>query len=151
MEALGAVLKHWEAQRNVKAAQPDGSGLTSRAFTVAVSRESGARGTSTAREVGARLGLTVYDHELLERIAHEMKLRTSLLESVDEKKVSWLQECVEGFASVPSVSGSAYVHHLIETLFSLATHGECVIVGLVRPRSCRWKRRYVSVWWLRSL
>jgi cytidylate kinase len=79
--------------------------------------------------VGARLGWTVYDHELLEQIAQEMKLRTSLLESVDEKRVSWLQEWVEAFASVPSVSGSAYVRHLTETLFSLATHGECVIVG----------------------
>jgi cytidylate kinase len=36
---------------------------------------------------------------------------------------------VEAFVSVPSVSGSAYVRHLTETLFSLATHGECVIVG----------------------
>jgi cytidylate kinase len=79
--------------------------------------------------VGVRLGWTVYDHELLQRIAQEMKLRVSLLESVDEKRVSWLRECVEAFASVPSVSGSAYVRHLTETLLSLATHGECVIVG----------------------
>jgi cytidylate kinase len=71
----------------------------------------------------------VYDNELLERIAREMNLRTSLLASVDEKRVSWLQDCVAAFAAVPSVSGSAYVHHLIETLFSLASHGDCVIVG----------------------
>jgi cytidylate kinase len=65
----------------------------------------------------------------VQRIAQEMNLRTSLLESVDERRVSWLQECVEAFASVPSVSGSAYVRHLTETLLSLAAHGECVIVG----------------------
>jgi cytidylate kinase len=129
MEALVKVLQHWETRRKAEASQPGGSGESKRAFTIALSRESGARGTSTAREVGARLGWTVYDHELLERIAQEMKLRTSLLESVDEKRVSWLQECVEAFASVPSVSGSAYVRHLTETLLSLAAHGECVIVG----------------------
>jgi cytidylate kinase len=71
----------------------------------------------------------VYDHELLERIAEEMNLRTSLIESVDERRVSWLQECAEAFTSVPSVTGSAYVRHLIQTLLSLAAHGECVIVG----------------------
>ncbi len=129
IEALAKVLQHWQSRRKAEARQVDDSGPSSRAFTIALSRESGARGTSTAREVGARLGWTVYDHELLERVAQEMKLRTSLLESVDERKVSWLQECVEAFASVPSVSGSAYVRHLTETLFSLAAHGECVIVG----------------------
>jgi cytidylate kinase len=129
MEAMAKVLQHWETRRKAEANQPGSPGERSRVFTIALSRESGARGTSTAREVGARLGWMVYDHELLERIAQEMKLRTSLLESVDEKRVSWLQECVEAFASVPSVSGSAYVKHLTETLLSLASHGECVIVG----------------------
>jgi cytidylate kinase len=128
LEALAAVLQHWETRRKVEARPPANSYL-SRAFTIASSRESGARGTSTAREVGARLGWMVYDQELVEQIAQEMKLRTSLLKSIDEKRVSWLEECVEAFASGPSVSGSAYVRHLTETLFSLATHGDCVIVG----------------------
>jgi cytidylate kinase len=129
MEALAAVLKQWETRRKEQATRPAGSFPHSRAFTIALSREYGARGTLTAREVGARLGWTVYDHELLERIAQEMNLRTSLLKSVDEKKVSWLQESVEAFASVPTVSDSAYVQHLVQTLLSLSAHGECVIVG----------------------
>jgi hypothetical protein len=101
IEALAKVMQHWQSRRKAEGRQVDGPGRSSRAFTIALSRESGARGTSTAREVGARLGWAVYDHELLERIAQEMNLRTSLLESVDERKVSWLQECVEAFASVP--------------------------------------------------
>src|SRR5262249_46559131 len=129
IEALAKVMQHWETRRKAEASQVGSLGESSRAFTIAISRESGARGTSTAREVGARLGGVVYDHELLERIAQEMNLRTSLLESVDEKRVSWLQECMEAFASVPLVSGSTYVRHLIQTLLSLAAHGECVIVG----------------------
>jgi cytidylate kinase len=129
MDALGKVLQHWETRRKAEAGQVTGSGQSRRAFAIALSREAGARGTATARAVGALLGWMVYDHELVERIAQEMKLRSSLLESVDEKRVSWLQECVEAFASVPAVSGAAYVRRLSETLLSLATHGECVIVG----------------------
>lgn len=105
------------------------AGPSRRVLTIALSRESGARGSSTAREVGKRLGWTVYDRELLERIAQELNLRTSLLESVDEKQVTWLQECVLAFASVPSVSGSTYLRHLVPTVLSLAALGECVIVG----------------------
>jgi cytidylate kinase len=128
MEALQKVLRNW-ASRKAEINQVGDAGRHIRRFTIAVSRESGARGTSTARELGARLGWLVYDHELVERIAQDMNLRTSLLESVDEKRVSWLQECVEAFASTPSVSKSSYVRHLVQILLSLATHGECVIVG----------------------
>ena len=86
-----------------------------------------------ACEVGARLGWPVYDHELLERIAREMGLRVRLLESVDERRQSWLRECIEAFASAPVegryVSEGAFVRHLVETVLSLGAHGECVIVG----------------------
>jgi cytidylate kinase len=99
------------------------------AFTVALSREAGANGAVIAGRLGDRLGWAVYDRALLDWIAGEMGLRTSLLESVDEKRVSWLRECVEAFASAPGVTGGAFVRHLVEMMLSLATHGECVIVG----------------------
>ena len=99
-------------------------------FTIAVSRDSGANGHLVARAVGARLNWPVYDQELLRRVADDMGLRARMLESFDEKRTNWLQESLAGFAtSVPTVHSSAYVHHLIETLFSLAAKGECVILG----------------------
>src|SRR5438270_914448 len=79
--------------------------------------------------VAAQLGWPVYDYELVQRIAGEMGLRTRLLESVDERQASWVQEALEGFTSEPSVSQSRYVEHLAQTLLSLAAHGRCVIVG----------------------
>jgi cytidylate kinase len=58
-----------------------------------------------------------------------MGLRVNLLESLDERRQSWLRETVESFALVPTVSESAFVRHLIETILSLGAHGECVILG----------------------
>jgi cytidylate kinase len=129
LEALTKILQHWETRCKAEASQLGDAGEIDRPFTIALSRESGALGTSTARAVGARLGWTVYDHELVELIAQDMKLRTNLLESVDERGVSWFQQCVESFASASSVSGGAYLRQLTETLLSLSAHGECVIVG----------------------
>ena len=64
MEALSGYLQHWkergEAEARARQAKP--------AFTIAISRQSGARGTTTARAVGERLGWAVYDRELVERI-----------------------------------------------------------------------------------
>jgi cytidylate kinase len=117
--------QHWHTRQQARARGTS----PALAFTIALSREAGVPGTTIAREVGGRLGWTVYDHELLERIAAALGVRTQLLESMDMKRVSWLRECVEAFASVRAVSESAYVRHLIETVFSLAEHGECILVG----------------------
>ena len=125
LEALSGYLQHWkergEAEARARQAKP--------AFTIAISRQSEARGTTTARAVGARLGWAVYDRELVERIAQDMKLQASLLERVDEKKVGWLQEFMESFSSAPVVSDIAYVHRLAKTIASLVVHGDCVLVG----------------------
>jgi len=117
---------HWGMRR--KAAQESGSPCPS-AFTIALSREAGTQGTVVAREVGRRLVWPVYDHELMERIAQEMGLHSSLLETLDENRLHWMLEAFESFAGAPSISESAYLQQLIKTELALGAHGECVIVG----------------------
>jgi cytidylate kinase len=129
-EALMRAFSHWENRRAARGelswSRP---GYHAQGFTIAISREAGARGNLVARAVGEQLGWVVYDNELLQRIAQEMKVRVGLLESVDERHVTWLEEQVEAFASVPYVSESAFFRHLVETVLSLGLHGECVILG----------------------
>jgi cytidylate kinase len=125
-ERLEAAERHWEAKAHSRGEQKK------KAFTIALAREAGSSGTLVADELGKRLNWPVYDQLLLERIAQEMGLRTQLLESVDERRKSWLLEVVEGFAA-PGVSELAYVQHLTQTLLSLGTHGDCVIVGRGAP------------------
>jgi len=104
-----------------------------RPFSIALSREAGTRGPVVARAIGARLGWKVYDQELLELVARDLHVRAKLLENIDERHVSWLQECVEAFAVVPAVRESKYIRHLIETMLTLATQGRCIIVGRGAP------------------
>jgi cytidylate kinase len=115
--------QHWQTRRREAAAS------ASPAFTITVDREAGTSGTNVGQEVGRRLGWQVYDHELLERIAVEHGLRVSLLESLDERRQSWLVECMEGFSQQAHICETGYVHHLTQTLLSLGAHGGCVIVG----------------------
>ncbi len=120
-ETLALAERLWEANR-IKTA-PE------KTYTIALAREAGVSGTTVADEVAKRLGWPVYDKELLQRIAEEMGLRTQLLESVDEKRKSWLQECLEGFVAAGGVSEMSYVQHLTQTILSLGANGKCVIVG----------------------
>ncbi len=128
--------RHWEARRQAAASLRNLEPRISLAFTIALEREVGTLGTAVAIETGKLLGWHVYDHELLEKIANEMGLRTALLNSVDERQQSRLLELVEGFATGFTnsdarafVSESDYVFHLVETIHALGIHGECVIVG----------------------
>lgn len=99
------------------------------ACSIAISREAGALGTTVAREVGERLGWPVYDHELLERIAQRIHVPVRLVEQIDERPVSWLQECLETFAAVPFVREVTYVRQLFDLIEALGEQGRAVIVG----------------------
>ena len=138
---MGGRRRAAEGQRNLPPAPT--------AFSITLERETGTLGSSVAEEVGKLLGWHLYDHELLEHIAKEMGLRSTLLESVDEREHSWLLELVEAFSSMPNkgewgefVDEGSFVHYLAQTVLALGVHGECVIVGrgagfsLPRPRPC---------------
>jgi cytidylate kinase len=122
-ESLVRAHQHWQ-ERHEGDSNPE-----PKALTIAVSREAGTYGAAIAREVADRLGWPVYDCELIQRIADDLGVRRTLLDSVDERQVGWVKECVANFLSVPEVSESTYFRKLVETLLSLAAHGECVIVG----------------------
>lgn len=97
--------------------------------TIAISRQVGARGTTIARVVAARLGWPVYDNELLERLATEMQVARKELECRDEKTASWLAERFTLFAGDGVLSDGNLRHHLMRVLFALACKGHSVIVG----------------------
>jgi cytidylate kinase len=137
-EAMERARRHWRASREVVAVGTSAKPAPP-PWTIALSREAGTGGPAVARAVGERLNWPVYDHELVERIAAEMGLRTSLLESVDERHGSWLRECLGTFFGAAAAEPSAYVRHLKETLLSLAAHGGCVIVGRGAAQFLPWQ------------
>ncbi len=130
-QLVDRAVRHWE--QRAAAVRQDRSPALARPFTIAIAREAGSGATQVAQELGQRLGWTVYDRELLEQIAREMRLRAGLLETVDERHVSWWSESVEQFLSAGAPMGrvteSAFVRHLAETVLALGAHGECIIVG----------------------
>src|SRR5262245_39962979 len=88
-----------------------GSGVPkeSPAFTVTISREVGALGNSVGTEVATRLGWTVYDHEIINKIAEEMGKPTTHVRGVDERQFSWLEVWVAGLLSEYRVNPSEYL------------------------------------------
>jgi cytidylate kinase len=102
-------------------------------LSIAISREAGAGGTEVARAVGAQLGWPVYDNELLQRIAQEKGLQMRLLEQLDERHMSWLEDMLSRFFVSGGGKEMGYLRSLLELLVSLSEKGRCVIVGRGSP------------------
>jgi cytidylate kinase len=125
LERLGEPLLRSEQPARRSSEQP----ATPAGFTIALSREVGALATTVGRVLGQRLGWSVYDNELVERVARDMKLRTQLLESLDERPGNWVIDTFRAFSSNRVITGFDYVEHLLQTVLGLAARGQCVIVG----------------------
>lgn len=98
-------------------------------FTIALAREVGTPALEVAREVGERLGWPVYDREVSERIAAELHVPASAVAELDERRQSWLLECIEAFGARCELSESRYFRHLVSVIRALAAEGRCLIVG----------------------
>ncbi len=144
-EALQRVRQHWE-ERSKSSAR---SSSAEPSFpTIAITREAGAEVPEVVRKLGEELGWPVYDKEILEQIAEERGIRVDLLESIDERYVTWMEECLSGLSGNPNYTGSAYAKHLFEVLHSLASLGQCIIVGRgaaqALPRKSTLRIRFVA-------
>lgn len=99
------------------------------AWTLAISREAGARGGSIGRRVGRKLGWQVYDQELLEHVTAESAIRQDVLESLPPGAAAWVDERLRQLHDanlLPNASG--YVD-LARVILSLSTQGEVVLIG----------------------
>jgi cytidylate kinase len=100
---------------------------------IAISREVGALGETIAREVGRRLECPVYDREIVDRIAEELRQPASRLRELDERPTFWIEDWMSGLSREKTISADTYVRHLIATLRGMAEFGRCVIVGRGAP------------------
>jgi len=99
---------------------------------ITISRDVGALGDAVASELAARLHWKVYDKEIVDRIATDSHARRHLVEQLDEKSQSHVQDSVERLLSMfqePSFSNDEYHIALIKTLAVLAAQEGCIILG----------------------
>ncbi len=96
---------------------------------IAISRETGAGASSIARMVGQRLGWKVYDHELLEAIAHRMELPVDDVKCFDELAPSVVQDWLLPLREEHYAPQEAYLDHLAKLIEAIGRAGECVLVG----------------------
>jgi cytidylate kinase len=117
-------------------------------LTVAVSRESGSRGGSIARRVGAKLGWQVYSRELLEYVAQEGADRQEILESLSPAAAAWVEGQMDGLLRAQNLSRHPSLLAMARMILALGATGEVVLVGrgagYLLPRAATLHARIVA-------
>jgi hypothetical protein len=94
-----------------------------------VSREKGAGGSAVAQLAGKRLGWQVFDKEIVDAIAQKANVRRELIESLDERVRTTIQDAVARLLDPQIIETTGYLTHLHEVLLTLGHQGDVVIVG----------------------
>jgi cytidylate kinase len=97
--------------------------------TVALSRESGARGGTIGRRVARRLGWQVYDRELLEYLAQESPAGMGLVEGLSPAAATWVEGRLELLLREQQLSQHPSIVSLTRTILRLGAVGRCVLIG----------------------
>jgi cytidylate kinase len=94
-----------------------------------ISREKGAGGSAVAQLAGKRLGWQVFDKEIVDAIAQEAHVRRELIESLDERDRTTIQDAVARLLDPQPMETAGYLAHLHQILLTLGHQGDVVIVG----------------------
>lgn len=117
-------------------------------LTIAVSRESGARGGTIARRVAKKIGWQLYNQELLDYVSQDGNFRDNLLANLGQSAPGWIEERIAHLVADGAMSQEPAVLHLARTILGAAAQGEVVVLGrgagCVLPRSSTLNVRIVA-------
>jgi cytidylate kinase len=146
----------WLFGRGEEEREPEASPRAVARFqNICISREAGAGAGAVARMVGQRLGWKVFDHELLEAIAHRMELPIDDVRSFDELAPSAVQDWLLPLREEHYAPQEAYLDHLAKLIEAIGRAGESVLVGrgagFMLPRETTLSVRIIAPLRVRSL
>jgi cytidylate kinase len=117
-------------------------------LSVAISRESGARGGTIGRRAGRKLGWQFYDQELLEYMAQDTVVRQGLFEGLTPAQAAWVETRLEELLRQQDLSQHPSVVSMARVMLALGSQGGVVLIGrgagFILPRTAALHVRVVA-------
>jgi cytidylate kinase len=135
-------VRKWDIMRSEKKERESGI------CVVTVSREPGSGGRIVAKKVAERLDLDLFHQEIIHEMAKSTKASKMLLETLDEKTLTVLQDWISSLVNRSHLWPDQYLSHLMNVIGTIGKHGRAVIVGrganFILPPEGRFRVRIVS-------
>jgi cytidylate kinase len=96
---------------------------------VTIAREPGSGGAPIARLVAEKLGFTLIDDQLVEEIAKSTKKRKEIIQAVDERSRTAINDVLHSLINNEYVDDLKYVTELVRLILVYAHQGHTVILG----------------------
>jgi cytidylate kinase len=96
---------------------------------VTVSREPGSGGKLIAKGIAERLDFDLFHQEMIHEMALSAKVSARVLESLDEKGLSMLDDWISAVVHEHHLWPDEYLQHLLKVVSTIGRHGNAVLVG----------------------
>lgn len=96
---------------------------------ITVSRDPGSGGRPIAKIVSEKLNFTFYNQKLIDEIAKSAKARLDIMEDVDERQRTLMEDVVHNVLNPEYISERRYIKHLCKVVLKLAQNGGVVLLG----------------------
>ena len=115
---------------------------------VSISREPGSGGRIVAGKLADKLGIDIFHQEVINEIAKSADVSEKLLESLDERGLSILEDWISSLVYDRHLWPDEYLQHLMKVIGTIGKHGRAVVVGrganFVLPPEKRFSVRIVA-------
>jgi cytidylate kinase len=95
---------------------------------ITISCQPGGGGQEVAALLGQK-GWTVWDRELVNEIANDIHVQRQIVEHLDERAESLLEEMFQALFGATTITFQTYLRWLHRTILSIAAQGNAVIIG----------------------
>jgi cytidylate kinase len=96
---------------------------------ITISREPGSGGNILAERLSEQLNFNLFYQHFIHSMAESAHVSVRLLETLDEKGVSVLEEWIDSLVDKHHLWPDQYLQHLMKILGTIGKHGRAVIVG----------------------
>jgi len=115
---------------------------------ITVSREPGSGGRLVAAGIAEALGYDMFHQEVLHEMAKSADVNHCIMETLDEKGLSVLDEWIASLVDSRHLWPDRYLQHLMRVVGAIGKHGRAVLVGrganFILPPEVRFRVRIIS-------
>ena len=115
---------------------------------ITISRDPGSGGNVLGQILSDELGFTLFHQEVIQKMAESSNVSTQLLETLDEKGLSTLENWINSLVDRRHLWPDQYLRHLLKVIGTLGKHGRSVLIGrganFLLPTDKRFAVRVIS-------
>ena len=100
-----------------------------RVSVITISREPGSGGNILAKRLSDQLKFDLFYQEVIHNMAERAHVSVQLLETLDEKGATILEEWISSLVDSRHLWPDQYLQHLMKIIGTIGKHGQAVIVG----------------------